>query len=180
MKATLFAIAFAIVCQLIGYASARTIDVNGDGQYTVEDVDYVCWGVNVAKLEPDEPSLVRRFDFNEDGYVFKDDFGTYLEITGTPQGDFTFDGIFNEQDIVKAFIESGRRWSDGMDGVRWQGGDASCNDIFNSRDFVAMFEAGTWQGGQAATAVVPEPSSAWLLGLGLIHLATTRFRRRNR
>ena len=51
-------------------------------------------------------------------------------------------------------------------------GDADLNGVFNTSDFVTVFQEGGYEAGpRAATQAVPEPSTGLLLGLGLLLFA---------
>ena len=92
-------------------------------------------------------------------------------------GDSNLDGFFSSSDFVEAFSWGNYRNSENPDAVvnpnnengpyglqNWIEGDWDGDGIFDSGDFVHAFQ---WSEYQSEVAVVPEPSSLFLLLIGI-------------
>lgn len=143
-------------------------DFDGDGLLTGADIDLlskeVVAGTNDAA-----------FDLNADNVVNDADRTVWVEdLKKTWFGDSNFDGEFNSTDFVVVFTAG--EYEDAVDGNSgWEQGDWNGDMDFNSSDFVTAFQgAGFEMGARPAVAVVPEPSSLSLLGIGLLFVLRRR------
>lgn len=78
-------------------------------------------------------------------------------------GDSNLDGAFDSSDLVTAFIAGKYELDINAD---WTEGDWSNDRRFDSNDFVFALTHGAY--GDTAVAAVPEPSTLWLLAIGLL------------
>lgn len=135
-------------------------DVNQDGVCDANDIDAMSQMViDGTKTSADRNALI--VDEMPEG------FHTYV-------GDSTLNGVFDDQDIVKVFIDG--KYLTGNE-AGWAQGDWDGNFVFDDQDFVASFIAGGYlRPARSATAAVPEPGSCLLFGLGLLGLLGSRRR----
>ena len=157
-----------------GFASVDAIkaiegDVNFDGVLSAADID-----VFTTAILNDSKDL--RYDLNDDGSVDSADHAYWVkELNNTWFGDANLDGEFSSKDFVMVFQAANYELD--MD-AGWAEGDWNHDRRFGSEDLVAAFQDGGFElGPRAAVSAVPEPSSAILLGIGMICLCRLRTRR---
>ena len=152
-------VAFAMQGGLIG-------DYNGNGILDAGDIDSLSLAVQ-------DNSNDLRFDANSDGTVDMNDHQFWIsDIAVTWVGDSDLNGEFNSGDLVAVF-QQGLFETDVP--AFWADGDWNGDLRFNSGDFVAAFQDGGFEKGpRAGAAGVPEPSSWFLLMLGLVALLHRR------
>ena len=131
-------------------------DYNGDGMVDVADIDLQ--SVAMADAAPD----LGVFDENNDGLVNRADRMIWVkDYAKTWVGDANLEGEFNSSDLVQMF--SSAKYDRPKD-ASWADGDFDGNMRFDSGDLVAAFSDGGYEKGPLASpAVVPEPTTAWLM-----------------
>jgi hypothetical protein len=115
-------------------------------------------------------------DLDGNGSVEFEDLRIWVEdLRRTYFGDSNMDGEFSSRDFVTVF--TAQEYEDNIeDNSTWSEGDWNADGDFNSRDFVAAFIGGGYEKGPRPAAAVPEPSAVALLLIGLISMASIRFR----
>ena len=145
-------------------------DFDADGSLTAVDIDLLS-----AEIQAKTNSSI--FDLTGEGTVNAADHKTWIEskhIANTWFGDANLDGEFNSGDLV--FVFSAGLYESNTD-AGWRQGDWNADGLFNSSDFVAAFSGGGYETGpRVATAVVPEPSSIFLIGVGMLAIIRCRER----
>ena len=129
-------------------------DLNGDGQVTADDIDFLC-----AALHRGDSA----FDLNGDGQLGQDDLTYFVQdVLHTNIGDADLDGDFDSSDFVAVF-QAGE-YEDGVAGnSTWAEGDWDCDGDFSSGDFVAAFQAGRYETAASQPGAVPAAvATAWL------------------
>ena len=142
-------------------------DYDNSGARDVADLD-----LQAAAMGGDDLS----FDLNEDGAVtFADREQWVVGLSNTFIGDANFDGEFNSSDFVTVF--GAAKYETGQ-AATWSEGDWNGDGQFNSADFVAAFGGGGYESGprDGNLQTVPEPSSIFLVGIGLLAFAARRRR----
>jgi hypothetical protein len=115
------------------------------------------------------------FDLTNDGQVDISDRAYWvIELSNTYWGDSNFDGEWNSSDLVTVYVAA--KYETGLP-AGWSEGDWNGDGVFATNDFLVGhsgfpesglfvgYERGTRPGG---LQIVPEPSSIWLLGCGLV------------
>lgn len=140
-------------------------DFNNSGARDVEDIDLLTAGINAGDTS---------FDLDGDGDVDGEDRVYFVEtLSNTFFGDSNFDGEFNSADFVTVFVPA--KYETGQ-AATFQEGDWNGDGVFDSADFVTAFVGAGYEGGprEGGLMVVPEPSGAALLLVGLLGLLARR------
>ena len=129
-----------------GKANSIEGDLNGDGEITADDIDFLCAGIRRGDTY---------FDLNGDGQLGRADLDFFVQdVLHTTIGDANVDGVFNSTDFVIVFQVG--EYEDGIAGnSTWGDGDWTCDGDFTSSDLVAALQAG----GYVAEAGLPAVSS---------------------
>ena len=99
------------------------LDVTGDGEVTVADLDAVCRAGSA---------------FSDAGFQVQTD--VYSVIVG----DVNSDNVFDSGDLVDLFAEN--QYEDGVEAnSTWSTGDFNCDGEFDSSDLILVFETGTYE-----------------------------------
>ncbi len=115
---------------------AALVDLNRDGQLTVDDIDLFC-----AALQDQNPS----YDLDDDQDVDEDDLA-FLVISAMHSriGDVNLDGRFDSTDLVEIFQRG--EYEDTIAGnSTYADGDWNCDGDFDSRDLVFAFQYGGYE-----------------------------------
>ena len=108
-----------------------------------------------------------RFDVNSDLHVDFADLEFWVhDVADTYFGDSNLDGEFDSSDFVTVF-KAGEYEDDIEMNSGWAEGDWNGDGDFNTRDFVFAFQDGGYEQGPRVASVVPEPSSVFLVLLGV-------------
>jgi hypothetical protein len=115
---------------------------------------------------------------NDDGAVDSGDISVWVkDYYRSWIGDSDLNGIFDSSDLVQVFA-AGEYEDDVTRNSTWATGDWDGNGEFDSADFVFAFQDGGYEQVRVtATATVPEPSCAVLLGMGIVGIIRLRTRR---
>ena len=135
-------------------------DFNVDCQLTAEDIDQL--SVAVAHGEYDS-----FYDLDQNMLLEPEDRRIWVEeLRWTYFGDSDLSGDFSSADFVAVFVEGKYET---QQPATWAQGDWDGDQLFDSSDFVEAFVGGGYEAGpRIRPMVVPEPSSGWLLLLGLL------------
>jgi hypothetical protein len=156
----------------ISLVYCRPGDFDGDGDVDVTDLEALNEAVKSGSSQFD-------FDVNFDLSVDFNDVLSWIKCSkGTCIGDVNLDGVFNSSDLIQLFAqgvyESG-------ESATWTSGDWNGDFKFDSSDLLVAFQEGCYQAGDALAVgqsctrtitacpsgvAVPEPSGAWLWGVG--------------
>ncbi|MFC1759389.1 PEP-CTERM sorting domain-containing protein, partial [Planctomycetota bacterium] len=141
-------------------------DFNGDGVHDVEDID------QLTSIAADRSNLPD-FDLNNDASVDRADIDVWIhDIYGSWIGDANLDGEFNSSDLTRVFQAAK---FESNEPSTWSEGDWTGDGRFGSADFIAAFQEGGYEQGPIQGAnVVPEPTSALLLAIGIIVIGLCR------
>ena len=135
-------------------------DFDDDGILDVLDIDLLS---NEVRNGTNKPA----FDLGNDNMVDESDRVIWVhDLKNTYFGDANFDGEFNSSDFVAVF-QAGEYEDDIEMNSGWAEGDWNGDGDFTSRDFVFAFQDGGYEKGPRVAAVVPEPSSVFLVLLGV-------------
>ncbi|MDG2380701.1 MAG: PQQ-dependent sugar dehydrogenase [Pirellulaceae bacterium] len=151
-------------------ASEPTGDVNGDGMVDVQDIDALNRAVREGEFEAP-------YDLNQDGIVNGLDRDVWVrDLRQTWYGDANLDQEFNSADFVTIFAQG--EYEDQIElNSGWEDGDWNGDGDFTSSDLVVALADGGYQKGERADlAAVPEPTTGWLLVIGLLSSLTLRQR----
>lgn len=108
------------------------------------------------------------YDVNSDGVANLEDRRYWVhDLANTYFGDSDLNGVFDTEDLVSVF-SAGKFELDGK--TSWSEGDWNGDRRFDSGDLVIAFQDGGFETGRRPE-VVPEPSSAVMLTLGVIGYA---------
>ena len=159
---------FNLIGQIV---ASRTVDgipgdYNGNGEIDAGDLDVHAQYIQDGDLTGDVDS---------NNLVNTADRAAWAEIyQNSWLGDSDFNGVFDEQDFVAAFI-GGKYLTE--ETATYAEGDWDGNMVFDEGDFVAAFiEGGYLMGPRASVSAVPEPGGLALLLCGC--LGVLRIRRR--
>jgi hypothetical protein len=116
-----------------------------------------------------EPNTL--FDVNDDWVVDAGDRRTWVEaFAKTFFGDSNFDGEFNSSDLVHVF-QAGQYEDQERKNSGWRSGDWNGDHEFDSSDLVLVFQDGHYeQGLRGVVQHVPEPSTTFAFGMGVVGL----------
>ena len=145
-----------------------TGDFNRDGSLGINDVDALADAVR-----NNDSSL--KHDVNNDEVTDKEDLRIWVkDLKRTWFGDANLDGEFGQLDLVNVLAAA--KYGQG-NVATWSEGDWNADGLFNQLDVVAALQDdGYLKGPQIAITVVPEPSSAALLFVGVALFALRRRR----
>jgi hypothetical protein len=147
----------------------RTLgEYDGSGAFGCGDVDAI-----VAAFGENDG----RFDLTGDGVVDANDVQFWLgDLRNSPLGDLNFDGNVNVTDF-QVFLDGFLSDFSGQSACSaYQMGDINFDGLSSHADFVAFRESyDAVNGAGAFAALVPEPSSASLMGIAML-LLILRFR----
>ena len=145
-----------------GEASLITGDFDGDGDYACEDVNQLIAAILTGLNDPN-------FDLSGDGLVDENDLDSWLAEAGAAElasgnpylrGDANLNGTVDGIDYL-AWNEN--KFTSLPD---WCGGDFNADGIIDGLDFL-LWNDNKFTSADVA-AQVPEPTCAWLLGVGLV------------
>jgi hypothetical protein len=152
---------------------ALAADTNLDGVIDVADMDLLTSTLRAGG------GVDARFDLNSDGVVDQADRNFFVRVVAsTFYGDANLDGAFNSLDLVAAF-QSGEYNDSVNDNSTWAEGDWSGDGDFDSTDVILALQSGGYFEGIGTVGegeLVPEPTSAVLMLLGIMALCRCRFR----
>ena len=147
-------------------------DFNGNGMLDSEDIEMLAAAIR-------QMSVDEKFDIDEDGQVSLGDHTQWVRapnFAGTYFGDSNVDGEFNSADLVLAFTPGEYEDTVALNSS-WAEGDWNGDGDFDSADLIEAFQDGGFeQGPRPAASAVPEPSSSFVLIVGIVFLACRRFR----
>ena len=131
--------------------SLATGDLNGDGQIDVVDIDLLRQALIDGSIDP-------IFDLDMSGQLDRNDLHSLVaDHLGTWIGDANLDQVFNNDDIVLAFV-AGEYRDTVANNSTWATGDWDADGEFTEADLVAAFiDGGYNQGPRPAAMPVPEP-----------------------
>ena len=109
------------------------------------------------------------FDLDNDGFVNEVDRDVWVQdLRGTWYGDANLDGEFDSTDLTFVF-QTGEYEDQVPLNSGWQDGDWNGDGDFSSSDLVVAFADGGYEiGPRPAAAAVPEPTTGWLLIVGML------------
>ena len=146
---------------LLASAGGRTnpaCDLNDDVVCDARDID-------LLSAEVRDGNHPAPLDLNGDSLVNDSDRVVWVkDLKGTWFGDSDFNEEFDSGDLVLVFATG--KYESGLS-AGWAEGDWDGDMTFGSGDLVVAFSDGGYERGQAALAQVPEPSTTFLLLLGL-------------
>ncbi|MCA9197905.1 MAG: CotH kinase family protein, partial [Planctomycetales bacterium] len=121
----------------IGGSPGRTeqLDVNGDGESTIADVDLFCSALQAN---------VTQYDLNGDNRLDIQDMALVIQsILRIPYGDANLDGRFDSADLALVF-QAAEYEDEFVRNSRWSEGDWNCDGDFTARDIVDTFVFGEY------------------------------------
>ncbi len=142
-------------------------DYNSDGVVDAADIN-----LQAEAMKDPNPDLTT-FDENGDNLVDIQDRQIWVkDHAKTWMGDANLDNEFNSGDLVTVFAaglyETGQM-------ALWEQGDWDGDMTFGSGDLVLAFADGGYEQGPPAIPAVPEPSSIWLVWIGVAALVHRRW-----
>ncbi len=143
-------------------------DLDASGQLDANDLDLLSLEIRTAENR-------RGFDLNSDQLVDEKDHEVWVkELKNTWFGDANLDGEFNTGDLVQVL---GTGKYETQEYASWSEGDWNGDGVFGTGDLVKALEDGGYEMGPRMNAlVVPEPSGAAVLAIG-VFVALCRQRR---
>jgi hypothetical protein len=145
-------------------------DTGAAGQWSPEaamyadDGSYISTSIFDIVFNPESAFIVGLI--GETGCNFRETAIPYRVSGPATDGDSNRDGVFDSSDLVQVFV--GGKYETGLE-ASWEEGDWDWSGTFQSGDFTYALTFGSYET-QAATAAVPEPTAAWLLGVGVVLL----------
>ncbi|MCP4189358.1 MAG: PEP-CTERM sorting domain-containing protein [Planctomycetaceae bacterium] len=143
-------------------------DFNGDALVDVRDIDDLNSVIRGGDFDP-------KYDLNQDGILNEIDRDVWVrELRRTWYGDANLDQQFDSSDFVIIFAQG--QYEDQIElNSGWEDGDWNGDGDFTSSDLVlALADGGYQKGPRENLAVVPEPTTGWLLLIGLVSSLTMR------
>lgn len=129
------------------------------------------FGKGCVSSGPCTPDTSMTFDglLRANGELMSGSSVAYWDTSRHPIGDSSLDGVFDSEDMLRVF-QRGEYEDRFPNNSSWVSGDWNADNEFDSGDMLFAFQEGNYQ---KSAIAIPEPTSVWLLLIGVFFL---RFR----